>query len=116
MLNIHKEVRNNMNAEQYVEDTAKVHEFATEVARILADTAVPEFSSEPITVEDASKLIGVPEGSIRAGIQYGWLPIGIAVNNGKVITGKSNARATFIIFPRKIWETTGHIWKGKAAL
>lgn len=102
--------------EQYVADTAQVHDFASEVARILADTAVPKFSSEPISVEDASKLIGLPTPTIRAGIQYGWLPIGIAVNGGKVITGKSNARLTFIIFPRKIWETTGHIWKGRDKL
>lgn len=105
-----------MEAENYVAATAQVHEFAHEVARILADTAVPEFSSDPINVEDAAKLIGMKPAQVRAGIQYGWLPIGIATNNGKIIKGKSNLRLNFTIFPRKIWEITGHIWKGKEAL
>lgn len=105
-----------MEAENYVAATAQVHEFAYEVARILADTAVPEFSSEPISVDDAAKLIGIKPAQVRAGIQYGWLPIGIATNNGKIIKGKSNLRLNFTIFPRKIWETTGHIWRGKEAL
>lgn len=105
-----------MEVETYVEKTAQIHDFALEVARIMADTAVPEFSSEPINVEDAAKLIGMKPAQVRAGIQYGWLPIGIATNNGKIIKGKSNLRLNFTIFPRKIWEITGHIWKGKEAL
>lgn len=105
-----------VDAEKYVTATAQVHDFAYEVARILADTAVPEFSSDPINVEDAAKLIGMKPAAVRAGIQYGWLPIGIATNNGKIIKGRTNLRLNFTIFPRKIWEVTGHVWKGKAAL
>lgn len=106
----------NMDVDTYVEKTAEIHNFASEVARILAGTAIPDFSSDPINVEDAAKLIGMKPAQVRAGIQYGWLPIGIATNNGKIIKGKSNLRLNFTIFPRKIWEVTGHIWKGKAAL
>lgn len=104
------------DAENYVAATAQVHDFACEVARILADTVVPEFSSDPINVEDAAKLIGMKPAQVRAGIQYGWLPIGIATNNGKIIKGKSNLRLSFTVFPRKIWEVTGHVWRGKEAL
>lgn len=106
----------NMDVDTYVEKTAEIHNFAYEIARILAGTSVPEFSSEPINVEDAAKLIGMKPAQVRAGIQYGWLPIGIATNNGKIIKGKSDLRLTFTIFPRKIWEVTGYIWKGKEAL
>lgn len=105
-----------MDVDTYVEKTAEIHNFASEVARILAGTAVPEFSSDPINVEDAAKLIGMKPAQVRAGIQYGWLPIGIATNNGKIIKGKSNLRLSFTVFPRKIWEVTGHVWKGKEAL
>ena len=111
--------RNNMeplDVEKYVTATAQVHDFAYEVARILADTAVPEFSSEPINVEDAAKLIGLKPAQIRAGIQYGWLPIGIAINRGKIIKGRTNVRLNFVIFPRKIWEVTEHVCKGNEAL
>lgn len=110
------EQTNTIRPEEYVAATAQVHEFAHEVARLLADTTVPEFSSDPISVDDAAKLIGMKPAQVRAGIQYGWLPIGIATNNGKIIKGKSNLRLNFTIFPRKIWEVTGHIWKGKEAL
>lgn len=106
----------NIDVDTYVEKTAEIHNFAYEVARILADIAVPEFSSDPISVDDAAKLIGMKPAQVRAGIQYGWLPIGIATNNGKIIKGKSNLRLNFTIFPRKVWETTGHIWRGKEAL
>lgn len=106
----------NMDVDTYVEKTAEIHNFAYEIARILADTTVPEFSSDPISVDDAAKLIGIKPAQVRAGIQYGWLPIGIATNNGKIINGKSNLRLNFTIFPRRIWEVTGHIWKGKKAL
>ena len=106
-----------MDAEQYVKDTAKVHELAAEVARIISGMPqMPEFSSESLSVEDASKLIGIPATAIRAGIVYGWLPIGVAIQNNKPAKSLSGDRITYIISPRKIYEVTGHIWKGKKAL
>ena len=107
-----------MNAEQYVENTAKVHEFAAEVARILSGIQqMPEFSHERLTVSDVSKMTGIPEASIRAGIIYGWLPIGTAYRDNKVVTDKKGSgRIEYVISPRKFWEETGYIWKGKAAL
>lgn len=55
--------------DNYVEQNAQVHQFAAEVARIISGIPqMPEFSSENMTVADASQLIGLPVTSIRAGI------------------------------------------------
>lgn len=68
----------------YIKENAEVHQFAAEVARIISGIPqMPEFSSESMSVSDASKLIGLPVTSIRAGIVYGWLPIGTAIQNNK---------------------------------
>lgn len=103
--------------DNYVEQNAQVHQFAAEVARIISGIPqMPEFSSENMTVADASQLIGLPVTSIRAGIVYGWLPIGTAIQNNKPAKSLSGGRITYIISPRKVYEVTGHVWKGKAAL
>lgn len=101
----------------YVKKSAEIHQFAAEVARIISGIPqMPEFSSEGISVADASKLIGIPAASIRAGIVYGWLPIGTAIQSNKPAKSLSGGRITYIISPRKVYEVTGHIWKGKEAL
>lgn len=101
----------------YIKENAEVHQFAAEIARIISGIPqMPEFSSESMSVSDASKLIGLPVTSIRAGIVYGWLPIGTAVQNNKPAKSLSGGRITYIISPRKVYEVTGHVWKGKAAL
>ena len=105
-----------MTAEQYIENAVSVHGAAQEVVRNIAGIIYPEFSSEPMTVKDASDLTGLTQSAIRAGILNGWLPIGVAVRDGKQISGKAGDRANFIIFPRKVWELTGHVWKGKGKL
>ena len=103
--------------EEYIEKNAQVHQFAAEVARIISGIPqMPEFSSESMSVSDASQLIGLPVTSIRAGIVYGWLPIGVAVQNNKPAKSLSGGRITYIISPRKVYEVTGHVWKGKEAL
>lgn len=101
----------------YIKENAEVHQFAAEVARIISGIPqMPEFSSESMSVADASQLIGLPITAIRAGIVYGWLPIGVAVQNNKPAKSLSGGRITYIIIPRKVYEVTGHVWKGKAAL
>lgn len=68
----------------YIKKNVEIHQFAAEVARIISGIPqMPEFSSESMTVADASQLIGLPITAIRAGIVYGWLPIGVAVQNNK---------------------------------
>ena len=99
-----------MTAEQYIESAVSAHGAAQEVARNIAGIIYPEFSSEPMTVKDASDLTGLTQSAIRAGILNGWLPI------GKQISGTAGDRANFIIFPRKVWELTGHVWRGREKL
>ena len=101
------------NVESLVNKSAEIHEFASEVARMITGAQMPEFSSESMSVADASKLIGLPATAIRAGIVYRWLPIGMAIHNNKPAKSLSEGRITYIISPRKVWEVTGHVWKGK---
>ena len=86
--------------DNYIEQNAQVHQFAAEVARIIS--GIPQ--------------MGLPITAIRAGIVYGWLPIGVAVQNNKPAKSLSGGRITYIISPRKVYEVTGHVWKGKEAL
>ena len=104
--------------DNYIEQNAQVHQFAAEVARIVSGIPqMPEFSSETITVADASQLIGLPVTAISAGIVYGWLPIGVAIQNNKPAKSLSGgSRITYIVSPRKVYEVTGHVWRGKEAL
>lgn len=102
-----------MTAEEYINEAKSVHGAAAEIARTVTGMVFPEFSSEPMTVKDASDLTGLTQTAIRAGILNGWLPIGVAVRDGKQVSGNSEGKANFIIFPRKVWEVTGHIWRGK---
>ena len=103
--------------DEYIKKNVEIHQFAAEVARIISGIPqMPEFSSENMTVADASQLIGLPITAIRAGLVYGWLPIGVAIQNNKPAKTLSGGRITYIISPRKVYEVTGHVWKGKAAL
>ena len=105
--------------EEYIEKSAQVHQFAAEVARIISGIPrMPEFSNERLTVEAVSKILGISESAVRAGIIYDWLPIGVAYRGDKIITSqtKSDARTEYLISPRKLWEQFGYVWKGKAAL
>lgn len=101
-----------MTAEEYINEARSAHGEANEIARKITGMVYPEFSSDPMTVKDASDLTGLTQTAIRAGILNGWLPIGVAVRDGKQVNDNSG-KNNFIIFPRKVWEVTGHIWKGK---
>lgn len=105
-----------MTPESFILKAISTENMLDEMVRKLSATKMPEFSSEPMTVEDTAKLTGLPETSVRAGILYGWLPIGVATHNGKQVTGTFKGRANFIIYPKKVWEVTGHIWRGKEKL
>lgn len=104
-----------MTPEEYISQSLQTKEVISAIVRELASVKVPEFSSEELTVKDAAKLIGLSESSIRAGIRYGWLPIGVIVKDGRSATCKTE-HAKCIIFPRKVWELTGHVWRGKEKL
>ena len=102
-----------LTPEQYMEESIKTQKAIDALARKLTGVQVPEFSSEPMTVKDVSNLTGIPEESVRKGIINGWLPIGVAVNGGKEVHKEIPGRVSYVIYPRKLWELTGHVWRGK---
>jgi len=73
--------------------------------------------SVPVAV--AAKVYGKSESWIRAGIICGWLPIGNATKNGRIITSldevKPRERVNYYISPQKLFEHTGFEWKGEKA-
>lgn len=77
-----------------------------------------EFLNGSVPVSVAARVYGKDATWVRAGIIEGWLPIGTATRNGKLITSleEMNAkygRINFYISPKKLWEDTGYIWKGE---
>ena len=54
----------------------------------------------------------------RAGIISGWLPIGKATRNGKLVTSieemnSKYGRINFYISPKLLYQETGFLWKGE---
>lgn len=106
----------NISPEEFIAESIKTQNAIEILTRKLMGQQIPEFSSEPMTVKDVSELTGIAEASVRAGIIYGWLPIGVAVNNGKEVHKPiKDGKVSFLIYPRKVWELTGHIWRGRGA-
>lgn len=71
--------------------------------------------SVPIAV--AAKVYGRDASWVRAGIISGWLPIGKATRNGKLITDVSEmdlklGRINYYISPKLLYEDTGYVWTG----
>ena len=72
--------------------------------------------SVPVMV--AARVYGKDATWVRAGIIAGWLPIGKATRNGKLITDVTDidsrlGRINFYISPKLLWEQTGYEWKGE---
>lgn len=72
--------------------------------------------SVPISV--VSRIYGKDATWVRAGIIVGWLPIGKATRNGKLITkideiNSKYGRINFYISPKLLYQETGYIWKGE---
>lgn len=71
-----------------------------------------------VPIATVAKVFGKDMCWVRAGIISGWLPIGIATRNHKVIhevneIDSSLGRICYYVSPRKLWELTGFVWKGK---
>lgn len=71
--------------------------------------------SVPIAV--AAKVYGRDASWVRAGIISGWLPIGKATRNGKLVTSISDmdskkGRISYYISPKLLYEQTGYVWDG----
>lgn len=71
--------------------------------------------SVPIAV--VAKVYGRDASWVRAGIISGWLPIGKATRNGKLITDvkemdSRKGRINYYISPKLLYEQTGYVWDG----
>ena len=72
--------------------------------------------SVPVAV--AARVYGKDASWVRAGIVVGWLPIGKATRNGKLVTkledmNSKYGRINFYISPKLLYEETSYIWKGE---
>lgn len=77
-----------------------------------------EFGKGSVPVKIAARIYGKDSCWIRAGIITGYLQIGTATRNGKVITNidemdSRKGRINYYISPKKLYEETGYIWKGE---
>ena len=78
------------------------------------------FASGSVPVAVAARVYGKDASWIRTGIVSGWLPIGKATRNGKLITKleemKSKyGRINYYISPKLLWQETGYVWRGERA-
>ena len=72
--------------------------------------------SVPVAV--AARVYGKDACWVRAGIISGWLPIGRATRDGKIITeieqmNSRYGRISYHISPKLLYEDTGYLWKGE---
>lgn len=72
--------------------------------------------SVPVLV--AAKVYGKDSCWVRAGIVVGWLPIGRATRDNKLITtleemDSKYGRINYYISPKLLYEDTGYIWSGE---
>lgn len=72
--------------------------------------------SAPVSV--AAKVYGRDASWVRAGIVVGWLPIGRATRDGKLVTAIEDmdskyGRINYYISPKRLYEDTGYVWKGE---
>lgn len=76
------------------------------------------FGTGSVPVRIAARVYGKDCSWIRAGIITGYLSIGTATRNGKVVTkieemDSRRGRINYYISPLKLYEETGYIWKGE---
>ena len=65
----------------------------------------PELAIGSVPVSIAAKVYGKDPCWVRAGLICGWLPIGNATRNGKLVTT--------IDSPKLLYEQTGYAWQGE---
>lgn len=76
------------------------------------------FTPGSVPVAVAARVYGRDACWVRAGIISGWLPIGKATRDGKLITSIEEmdsryGRINYYISPKRLWEETGYFWKGE---
>lgn len=76
------------------------------------------FTQGSVPVAVAARVYQKDACWVRAGIISGWLPIGKATRDGKLITSidqmdSKYGRINYYISPKRLYEETGYIWKGE---
>lgn len=73
------------------------------------------FSRGSVPVAVAAKVYGKDANWVREGILKGWLPIGTATRNGKLVTVQDSrlGRINYYISPKLLFEHTGYAWRGE---
>ena len=70
-----------------------------------------------VPVSIAAKVYGKDPSWVRAGLLYGWLPIGYATRDGQIVTEtKQGQRTNYYISPSKLYNDTGYWWKGEKSV
>lgn len=77
-----------------------------------------QFAIGSVPVSIAAKVYGRDASWVRAGIVSGWLPIGKATRDGKLVTtieemDSKYGRINYYISPKRLYEETGYVWKGE---
>lgn len=77
-----------------------------------------EFPPGSVPVIVVARVYGKDASWVRAGIISGWLPIGKATRNGKLVTSIEEmdsryGRINFYVSPKLLFEETGYLWKGE---
>jgi len=80
-----------------------------------------DLSNGNVPVSIAAKVYGKDACWVRAGIINGWLKIGYATRNGKLVTSIEEmnskfGRINYYISPKLLYEETGYVWKGEQHL
>lgn len=77
-----------------------------------------EFVNGNVPVSVAAHAYGKDVCWVRAGLISGWLPIGNATRNGKLVTSIEDmdsryGRINYYISPKLLYEHTGYMWDGE---
>ena len=77
-----------------------------------------EFKEGSVPIRVAARVYKKDPAWVRAGIIAGYLPIGVAIRNGRQISSvddmsSKRGRINYYISPKKLFEHTGYIWKGE---
>ena len=77
-----------------------------------------EFVNGNVPVSVAARVYGKDACWVRAGLISGWLPIGNATRNGKLVTSIDEmdsryGRINYYISPKLLYEHTGYMWDGE---
>lgn len=76
------------------------------------------FNGGSVPVSVAAKVYSKDCCWIRAGLITGYLKIGTATRNGRQVTDLREmdsrlGRINYYISPKKLYEETGYVWKGR---